>query len=95
MRHGGTSEPSIQLAPSNDQSAHQRDVVNQLLGATDANLKRIAGKQLDTNQQATLGQIRDYEQQSRSAIGDGDLERARTFAWKAELLSEDLIKPSK
>lgn len=95
VRHGGTSEPSIQLAPSTDQAAKQRDVVKQLLGATDANLKRIAGKQLNANQQNMLGQIRDYEQQSRAAMSDGDLERARTLAWKAELLSEDLTKPQK
>jgi len=95
VRQGGTSQPSIQLAPGNDQAARKRDVVNQLLGATDGNLKRIAGKQLDANQQSTLGQIRDYEQQARAAMGDGDLERARTLAWKAELLSEDLIKPQK
>jgi len=95
VRHGGTSEPSIQLAPSTDQAAKQRDIVQQLLGATDANLKQVAGKQLNTTQQSTLGQIRDYEQQSRAAVSDGDLERARTLAWKAELLSEDLIKPQK
>jgi len=95
VRHGGTSEPSIQLAPSTDQAAKQRNIINQLLGATDANLKQIAGKQLSATQQSTVGQIRDYEQQSRGAISDGDLERARTLAWKAELLSEDLIKPQK
>ena len=95
VRHGGTSEPSIQLAPSTDQAAKQRNIVNQLLGATDANLKQIASKQLSATQQSTVGQIRDYEQQSRAAVSDGDLERARTLAWKAELLSEDLVKPQK
>ena len=95
VRHGGTSEPSIQLAggPNESQASHQRDVVNQLLGVTENNLKKVAGKQLNSTQQDTLSQARAFMQQSRSAIADGDLDRARTLAWKAETLSEDLIKP--
>jgi hypothetical protein len=95
VRHGGTSEPSIQLAggPSDSQASHQRDVVNQLLGVTENNLKKVAGKQLNSTQQDTLSQAHAFVQQSRSAIADGDLDRARTLAWKAETLSEDLIKP--
>lgn len=95
VRHGGTSEPSIQLAggPPNNQAAQQRNVVNQLLGVTENNLKKVNGKQLSSTQQDTLSQARAFVQQSRTAIADGDLERARTLAWKAETLSEDLIKP--
>lgn len=95
VRHGGTSEPSIQLAggPNDSQASHQRDVVNQLLGVTENNLKKVVGKQLNSTQQDTLSQARAFVQQSRSAIADGDLDRARTLAWKAETLSEDLIKP--
>ena len=95
VRHGGTSEPSIQLAggPNDSQASHQRDVVNQLLGVTENNLKKVVGKQLTSTQQDTLSQARAFVQQSRSAIADGDLDRARTLAWKAETLSEDLIKP--
>jgi hypothetical protein len=94
VRQGGTSEPSIQLAggPNDSQASHQRDVVNQLLGVTENNLKKVAGKQLNSTQQDTLSQARAFLQQSRSAIADGDLDRARTLAWKAETLSEDLIK---
>jgi hypothetical protein len=68
-------------------------VVNQLLGVTENNLKKVAGKQLNSTQQDTLSQARAFVQQSRNAIADGDLDRARTLAWKAETLSEDLIKP--
>lgn len=95
VRHGGTSEPSIQLegGPPNGQAAHQRDVVNQLLGVTENNLKKVSGKQLSSNQQDTLSQARAFVRQSRNAIAEGDLDRARTLAWKAETLSEDLIKP--
>ncbi|HLZ43285.1 MAG TPA: hypothetical protein VKQ11_20120 [Candidatus Sulfotelmatobacter sp.] len=95
VRHGGTSEPSIQLAggPTDSQAAHQRDVVNQLLGVTENNLKKVGGKQLSSNQQDTLSQARVFVKQSKDAIASGDLDRARTLAWKAETLSEDLIKP--
>jgi hypothetical protein len=95
VRHGGTKEPSIQLAgaPNDSQASHQRDVVNQLLGVTENNLKKAVGKQLNSTQQDTLAQARAFVQQSRDAIASGDLDRARTLAWKAETLSEDLIKP--
>jgi len=97
VRHGGTAEPSIQLAggPSNSQASHQRDVVNQLRGATEANLKRIAGQQLNSGQQDTVAQIRQFMDQSKTAVESGDLDRARTLAWKAELLSEELAKAQK
>lgn len=95
VRHGGTTEPSIQLAgaPTENQASHQRDVVNQLLGVTENNLKKVVGKQLNSTQQDTLSQARAFVRQSREAIASGDLDRARTLAWKAETLSEDLIKP--
>ena len=97
VRQGGTKEPSIQLAggPTPDQAAKQRQTVNQLLGITEANLKKAAAQQLSPNQQETLAQSRAFVQQSREAIGSGDLDRAHNLAWKAELLSEDLIKPQK
>lgn len=95
VRQGGTAEPSIQLAggPTADEAARKRDAVNQLLGVTDQNLKKTAGRQLSASEQDMITQARQYMDQSKAAIVDGDLERARTLAWKAELLSEDLLKP--
>jgi hypothetical protein len=97
VRHGGTSEPSIQLAggTGGDQTSHQRDTANQMLESTEANLKKIAGRQLTPNQQDMVNQIRQFIDQSKTAAGAGDLERARTLAWKAQLLSEELVKPEK
>jgi len=40
-------------------------------------------------------QIRQFMAQSKAAVADGDMERARTLAWKAETLSEDLVNPPK
>ena len=97
VRQGGTSEPSIQLAgcTASDQTSHQRDTANQMLGSTEANLKKIAGRQLSPSQQDMVNQIRQFIDQSKAASDAGDLDRARTLAWKAQLLSEDLVKPEK
>jgi hypothetical protein len=66
-----------------------------MLETTDANLKKIAGRQLNSNEQDIVSQIRQFMSQSKTAAGQGDMERARTLAWKAQLLSEDLVKPEK
>lgn len=97
VRHGGTKDPNIQLAggPKNDEAAQKRDTINQLLGVTDQNLKKTGGMQLTPSQQDTVTQTRQFIDQSKAAMANGDLERARTLAWKAELLSEDLVKPEK
>lgn len=42
-----------------------------------------------------MNQIRQFMGQSKAAIDSGDLERARTLAWKAQVLSEELVKPEK
>jgi hypothetical protein len=97
VRQGGTTEPHIQLAggPRAAEAARKRDAVNQLLGTTNQNLKKTAGWQLSSSQRDTITQTRQFMEQSKAAMADGDLERARTLAWKAELLSEDLVNPQK
>ena len=97
VRQGGTAEPSIQLAGGDGgaQEARQRETANQMLGATEQNLKKIAGLQLSQDQQGIVTQVRQFMEQSKTAAAAGDLERARTLAWKAQLLSEELIKPQK
>jgi len=87
----------VQLAggAAGNQASHQRDTANQMLESTEANLKKIAGRQLSSNQQDMVNQIRQFMGQSKAAVDAGDLDRARTLAWKAQLLSEDLLKPEK
>jgi hypothetical protein len=94
VRQGGTKEPSIELigGATGDQQS-QRDLANQRLQATDANLKKIAGEPLNANQQVLVAQIRQFMQQSRSAVQAGEFERADTLAKKAQQLSEELVKP--
>ena len=97
VRQGGTSDPSIQLAGGaiGDQAAQQRDTANQMLEATEANLKKLSEAELNANQQDMVKQVRQFMAQSRSAVKASDFERARTLAWKAQLLSEELTKPAK
>lgn len=97
VQQGGASEPSVQLAggPPGGQASHARDTAKQMLGSTEANLKKIAGRQLTPNQQDMVNQIHQFMDQSKTAVDAGDLERARTLAWKAQLLSEELVKPEK
>jgi len=97
VRQGGISEESIQLAggSATDETTQKRDTINQMLGATDGNLKKISGQQLREDQQSAVSQIREFMHQSKSAIAAGDLERAQTLAWKAKLLSDDLVNTKK
>jgi outer membrane biosynthesis protein TonB len=93
VTEGGTQPATPQLSASmpHDKVIHQKLNTNQLLEATDYNLKNIA-RALNADEQAMLQHIRSYMQQSRDATKDGDTERAYNLALKAHLLSDELIK---
>ena len=93
VTEGGTQPATPQLSASmpHDQAIHQKLNTNQLLEATDYNLKSIS-RSLNADEQAMLQHIRSYMQQSRDASKDGDTERAYNLALKAHLLSDELIK---
>lgn len=95
--HGGTSEPNIQLAggPVGNQASQQRDSANQMLAVTEQNLAKIAGRELSASQQDMVNQTRQFMQQAKAAVAAEDFDRARTLAWKAQLLSEELATPPK
>jgi hypothetical protein len=96
VKQGGSSEPNIQLAggAGGKQTSQARDTAKEMLGTTEANLKQIVGRQLSSAQQDMVTQIRQFMEQSKAAVADGDLDRARTLAWKAQVLSQELVKPS-
>jgi hypothetical protein len=75
-----------------EQASHQRENAEQLLASTETNLQQLAGRSLNSSQQETVGQIRNYMTGARSALKDGDTQRAHTLASKAQLLSDDLAK---
>jgi hypothetical protein len=66
---------------------------NQLLESAQENLKKVDGHELSSTQQDSVTQIQQYVQQSKTAAAAGDSDRAHTLAWKAQLLSQELIKP--
>ena len=94
VREGGAREPAAQIATgiTPAEATRQRQNAEHLLGSTDDQLKRLAGRTLDARQQETVGQIRNYMDGARSALKEGDVLRANTLAVKAHLLSEDLVK---
>lgn len=95
VHNGGTTEPAIQLVGgvSGQQAAGKRLTTDQLVGQTEENLKKIAGRQLDSNQQEILKQVRQFLDQSKAAVAAGDIERGHNLAMKAHLLSDELAKP--
>jgi hypothetical protein len=96
VRQGGITEQSIQLAGgSAGDQAQKRDAANQMIAATEQNLYKLTGRQLSNAERDSVIQIRQFVDQSRAALTAGNLERAQTLAWKAKLLSEDLIDPKK
>ena len=64
-----------------------------LISQTDINLQKLSTRQLSSEEQETVAQIRKFVEQSKTADQDGDLPRAASLANKAKLLSEALIKP--
>jgi hypothetical protein len=95
VRQGGTSEPAIQLAGGPKQSPEARASADPMLEATEANLKKLENRQLTDTEKGVVTQIRQFLEQSKTAVAAGDVERARTLAWKAQTLSEDLVNPPK
>ncbi len=95
IHRGGTVEPTTQLAQgmTEEQAAHQRETTNKLLATTDASLQKLSGRQLTKDEQDTVGQIKRFMQQVKTADAAGDLQRAYKLAVKAHLLSDALAKP--
>jgi len=96
VREGGAKEPTAQIVPgmSPAEATRQRQNAERLLGSTDERLNQLAGRTLNAHQQETVGQIRNYTVGARSALKEGDVQRASTLAEKAHLLAEDLGKHS-
>jgi len=74
-----------------NEALRQKMTTQQLLDATEANLKSIS-RTLSADEQTMVSHIRSYMQQSTKATSDGDYEKAYNLAVKAHLLSADLIK---
>jgi hypothetical protein len=97
VTQGSTTEPSIEVAggASGAQASNERNTAIQMLETTEANLKKVEAGQPDSNQQEMIKQVRQFIDQSKAANSAGNLDQAKTLAWKAQLLSEELLKPPK
>jgi hypothetical protein len=93
VRNGGSSEPSIQLIGGNPAQQASQHSTEQLVAATHENLKKIADRPLAPNNQEMVNQIKQFMDQSKTAVAAGDIERGHSLAQKAHLLSEELLKP--
>jgi hypothetical protein len=94
VRNGGTSEPTVELKgkTSAEQASNQRST-EQLMALTEENLGKIAGLPPDPSRRELVSEIRQFMEQSKSAIAAGDPDRGHNLAIKAHLLSEELVKP--
>jgi hypothetical protein len=94
VREGGASEPAAQIVPGIPpaEAIRQRQNAERSLDATGKQLTQLAGRALDAQQQETVGQIRNYMEGARTALKEGDVQRASTLAEKGRLLAQDLMK---
>ena len=94
VRNGGAREPAIQLSPdSSAQQAAQKRSTEQLTANTEDNLKKVEGRDLSSSQQEMVNQVKQFLKQSKAATSSGDADLAHSLAQKAQLLSEELVKP--
>ncbi len=94
VRHGGALEPTAQIAPDlpREEAIQQRQRAAEMLVAAEDRLKLLGARTLDSQQQETVTQIRNYIVKARAALNDGDTQRGHTLALKAYLLADDLVK---
>jgi len=95
IKNGGSDEPIVELKgdTSTEQASYERFTTEQLTAATEENLKKIAGHELSATQQEMVSQIKQFMEQSKSAVTEGDLNRGHNLAVKARLLPDELVKP--
>ncbi len=92
VRNGGVDDSTVDLSGlSQQQVDHQIELTNQLLANSEADLKKISGRQLNANEQDAVKQIKSYLEQARKAVSDRDVHRAHNLAVKANLLSAELV----
>jgi hypothetical protein len=82
------------IAPtiSANDATRDRNSAEQLLQSTETNLNNLGKRQLSTDEESAVSQIRNFVAQSRQALKDNDPARARNLALKANVLSNDLTR---
>jgi outer membrane biosynthesis protein TonB len=82
------------IAPtiSANDASRDRSSAEQLLQSTETNLNSLGKRQLSSDEQSAVSQIRNFVALSRQALKDNDPARAKNLALKANVLSNDLTK---
>lgn len=86
--------PRVVIQPSGgapQDGVNYQATTQQLLDGAENNLRNLK-RQLSDNEQSMASQIRDYIAQSKKATSEGDDVRAHNLAFKARLLSDELVK---
>lgn len=93
VRNGSTRDPELAFVPTltDAQAERQRKDTERLLGLAENNLKQATLQSMTSSQQGTVDQIRTYMDQSKRAMSAGDVTRAHNLAFKAQLLSNELL----
>jgi len=92
--NGGTTDPIVAISPtqSQQQASQELNTTNELLTNADVNLKELGRRQLSTDEEEIVKQIQVYMQQARTAVKNGEAQRAYILANKADMLSTDLVR---
>ncbi|HEY6969526.1 MAG TPA: hypothetical protein VJA94_09995 [Candidatus Angelobacter sp.] len=91
IKEGGTSAVGSSKIDGGNETAASQATTQQLIDIAEANLRSIK-RQLSTDEQTTVSQIRDLIKQSKDASKDGDQAKAHNLALKARLFSDELVK---
>ena len=94
VRNGGTSDPSIKVAPmvSAQQESEQTQNTQRLLSVAEANLKILAGRPQEGGLPTAISEMKNYVEQAKAALDGGDIERAHKIAVKASILTNDMVR---
>lgn len=84
------AEPLISPELSDEQLAAAKIETQRSLNAAEQNLALTQGRQLNAAQEDVTSKIRGFVDASREAMKNGDWQRARNLAKKAEVLSKEL-----
>jgi hypothetical protein len=91
INSGADSDSSISAGLPHTDETHHRETTSELIQQTEDNLRMLT-RQLSSEEQNQIEQIRNFLDQARSATADNDLVRAHNLALKAHLLSDELLR---
>jgi hypothetical protein len=86
------AEPFIAPQLTAGETSAAKHEAEQSLEAADRNLAKTRGRTLDASRTDLVSKIREFMDDAREAMRNGDWTRARNLAKKAEVLSSELSR---